>query len=340
VRYRIGIISIGLLIVATVLVLSWLQKPNKINREQIRMSSASGTAANSFPSSGHGITAKSASPSGQRDEVHRRETVAKIMTVLATPIEFYGKVVDQNDDPVSEANVDYGTIDRFDANGSDYRGRSDENGNFSISGIKGAVLTVGVQKEGYYNIHGKSDAAFAYGVGPDATRKEPPTKENPAVFVLQKKGLAEPLIRAGGGQIDIPRTGEPLSIDLATGKPGRGDLQIEAWIGDSSQPRFDWRYRLTIPGGGLLERRGQFDFEAPSYGYESFVEINMSANAERWSSDVPKQYFAKLPNGTYARFSTEFYAGDRNFIVFESYLNPRPGSRNLEFDPQKTVKVR
>jgi hypothetical protein len=340
VRYRIGIISIGLLIVATVLVLSWLQKHNKINREQIRVSSASGTAANSFPSSGHGITAKSASPSGQRDEVHRRETVAKITTVLATPIEFYGKVVDQNGDPVSEAKVDYGTIDRFDANGSNYRGRSHEDGNFSISGIKGAVLTVGVQKEGYYNIHGKSDAAFAYGVGPDATRKEPPTKDNPAVFVLQKKGLAEPLIRAGGGQIDIPRTGEPLSIDLATGKPGRGDLQIEAWIGDSSQPRFDWRYRLSIPGGGLHERKGQFDFEAPSDGYESFVEINMPANAGRWSSDVPKQYFAKLPNGTYARFSTEFYAGDRNFIVFESYLNPRPGSRNLEFDPQKTVKVR
>ena len=339
-RYRIGIISIGLLIVATVLVLSWLRKPSEISRGQIRTTPASVTPANSFPSTSHGFTAKSASPSAQRDEVHRRETVAKIMTVLATPIEFYGKVVDQNGDPVSEANVDYGTIDRFDANGSNYRGRSDENGNFSVSDIKGAVLTVGVQKEGYYNIHGKSDAAFAYGVGPDATRKKPPTKDNPAVFVLQKKGLAEPLIRAGGGQIDIPRTGEPLSIDLATGKPGRGDLQIEAWIGDSSQPRFDWRYRLTIPGGGLLERKEQFDFEAPSDGYESFVEINMSANAERWSSDVPKQYFAKLPNGTYARFSTEFYAGDRNFIVFESYLNPRPGSRNLEFDPQNTVKVR
>jgi len=339
-RYRIGIVAVGLLVVAMILLLSWLRKPSEISRGQIRTTPASVTPANSFPSSGHGITAKSASPSGQRDEVHRRETVAKIMTVLANPIEFYGKVVDQNGDPVSEANVDYGTIDRFDANGSNYRGRSDEDGNFSISGIKGAVLTVGVQKEGYYNIHGKSDAAFAYGVGPDATRKEPPTKGNPAVFVLQKKGLAEPLIRAGGGQIDIPRTGEPLFIDLATGKPGRGDLQIEAWIGNSSQPRFDWRYRLSIPGGGLVERNGQFDFEAPSGGYESFVEINMPANAGRWSSDVPKQYFAKLPNGTYARFSTEFYAGDRNFIVFESYLNPTRGSRNLEFDPQKTVKVR
>jgi len=321
-------------------VLSWLQKPNKINREQIRTTSASVTPANSFPSTSHGVTAKSASPSAQHDEVHRTEAVAKIITVLATPIEFYGKVVDQNGDPVSEANVDYGTIDRFDANGSDYRGRSDENGNFSISDIKGAVLTVGVQKEGYYNIHGKSDAAFAYGVGPDATRKEPPTKDNPAVFLLQKKGLADPLIPVDGGQIDIPRTGEPLSIDFATGRPGHGDLQVETWIGDSSQRRFDWRYRLSVPDGGLAERKGQFDFEAPGNNYQTFIDVNMSANSEQWSARPTKQYFAKLPDGRYARFSIKFYAGDRNFIVFESYLNPKPGSRNLEFDPQKTVKVR
>jgi hypothetical protein len=39
-------------------------------------------------------------------------------------------------------------------------------------------------------------------------------------------------------------------------------------------------------------------------------------------------------------FLLKFYADDRNFIFFESYLNPEPGSRNLEFHPQKTVKVR
>ena len=46
----------------------------------------------------------------------------------------------------------------------------------------------------------------------------------------------------------------------------------------------------------------------------------------------------KLPDGRYARFSIKFYAGDRNFIVFESYLNPTRGSRNLEFDPQKLLR--
>ena len=339
-RFRIGIVAVALLIVVAILLLAWLQKPSETSRWQIRTTSASVTPANSFPSTSHGITANSASPTARRDEVHRREAVAKIITVLATPIEFYGKVVDQNGEPVPDANVDYGAIDRFDSNGSNYQGRSDQDGNFSIKGIKGAVLTVGVQKEGYYNIHGKSDAAFAYGVGPDATRKEPPTKDNPAVFLLQKRGSADALIQIDSGQIDIPRTGEPLSIDFVTGKPGCGDLQVETWIRDSSERRFDWRYRLSVPGGGLAERKGQFDFEAPADSYQTSIEANMPANSDQWSARPSKDYFAKLPDGRYARFSIKFYAGHRNFIVFESYLNPRPGSRNLEFDPQKTVKVR
>jgi hypothetical protein len=66
----------------------------------------------------------------------------------------------------------------------------------------------------------------------------------------------------------------------------------------------------------------------------------MRATAEQWASDVPKQYFAKLPDGRYARFSIEFYAGGRNFVVFQSYLNPEPGHRNLEFDPAKQIKTK
>jgi hypothetical protein len=129
-------------------------------------------------------------------------------------------------------------------------------------------------------------------------------------------------------------------IDTATGKKGQGDLQIESWIGDSSQRRFDWRYRLSVPGGGLIERRGPFDFEAPTEGYQPNVDISVSANAEKWSSDVSKSYFAKFPDGRYARVSINLYPGKRNFVVLESYLNPQPGSRNLEFDPAKQIKGR
>jgi hypothetical protein len=273
-------------------------------------------------------------------EMQRERTVQNILGVLATPITFYGRVIDQNGEPVARAEVDYGTIDKFDESGSKYQGKSSEDGSFSIGGIKGAVLTVGVRKEGYYNIHGKSDAAFAYGVGVDPTRKAPPTKESPALFVLQKRGPTEPLIRVGGGQIDVPRTGEPLNIDFATGKIGRGDLEIRAWVADTNERRFDWRYQLAVSGGGLIEKANQFDFEAPSDGYRPSVDLNMPATAEKWCSDVPREYFVKLPDGKYARFSIEFYAGDRNFVVFTSYLNPAVGHRNLEFDPAKQIKVK
>ena len=65
--------------------------------------------------------------------------VEEIQEVLATPITFYGKVIDQNNAPVSDATVNYGALDKFDAPGSQYQGKSDANGNFLISGIGGAV---------------------------------------------------------------------------------------------------------------------------------------------------------------------------------------------------------
>jgi hypothetical protein len=330
-------LSVALFFIAALLSLWWWRTHQwRSPSEAVGFTSAKSTPLSSIISAS---TPRSPISGGQN--VDRREkAVQHILGVLTTPIAFYGKVIDQTGRPVADASVNYTALDKFDESGTAYHGQSDSNGDFSISGIRGAALSVGVRKQGYYPILDKSNASFAYGIGPDATRKEPPTKENPAVFILQKQGLTEPLIRAGGGQIDVPRTGQPLNIDLTTGKPGRGELQIETWIGDSCQKRFDWRYKLTIVGGGLVERKGQFDFEAPADGYQPSIEMDMPSAAENWSARPEKEYFAKIPNGRYARFSIQFYAGNRNFVVFTSYLNPEPGHRNLEFDPAKQIKVK
>ncbi|HEY5812892.1 MAG TPA: carboxypeptidase-like regulatory domain-containing protein, partial [Terrimicrobiaceae bacterium] len=226
-------------------------------------------------------------------------------------------MVDQNGDPVAAAKVTYGAIDHFLSKGSDYSGYSDAHGYFSINGIKGIALTVGVWKEGYYGIDGKSAGAFAYGIKPDSTRSLPPTKDKPAIFLLHKMGETEPLIQVSSRQFDVPPTGQTVSIDLATGRTDRGNLQVASWIGNNKQRPFDWRYQLSVPGGGLIERKGQFDFEAPADGYQPAIEVNMPPTAENWNSRLTKQYFARLADGRYARFSIRFFAGDRNFIVFE-----------------------
>ena len=58
-------------------------------------------------------------------QARRKETVDKILASLATPITFYGRIIDQNGDPVPDANVNYGALDKFDAPGSQYQGKSD-----------------------------------------------------------------------------------------------------------------------------------------------------------------------------------------------------------------------
>jgi hypothetical protein len=329
---------IGLIVLlAVLLLLWWMLSPSPQEKTQIAPTTPHQSASPSTKISQSQQTPPPLPPT-QPIEERRKVVVEKVQEVLAAPITFYGKVIDQNGGPVPDATVNYGALDKFDEPGSQYQGKSDANGNFSINGIHGAVLRVGVQKKGYYMIDGKSADAFAYGIGPDSNSKPPPTEGSPAVFVLQKMGTPEPLIRVSSRQFDVPVAGRLLSIDLATGQMGQGNLQIESWLGDVKQRRFDWRYRLSVPGGGMVERAGQFEFEAPNNGYQPAVEVDMSANAERWSSDVTKNYFVKLSDGRLGRFSISFYPGDRNFVVIESYINPTPANRNLEFDPKKVVR--
>lgn len=273
---------------------------------------------------------------------NRKAVVEKIQGVMATPITFYGKVIDQNGEPVSNANVGYSALDKFMESGSTYSGKSDKKGQFSITGIKGARLSVNVRKEGYYFIDGKSNAAFAYGTGPDTYFREPPTKENLAIFVLHKMGKTEPLIAVSSRTYRVQRNGTPLNVSLETGRAGpQGDFQVEAWTEDDkkdAQQHYNWRCRISVLTGGLVERKERFDFEAPIDGYKLSDEIVMPQTAERWQPQVQKEYFIKLADGRYGRIQFKMLAGGDHYFKLESFLNPKPGSRNLEFDPNKVVK--
>ena len=296
---------IGLL-VALAALLWWLTGSPKASRRSTAQSEeANDYGAPSVPAA----TNASISPNPFNEAERKDRALVHVTRAYNTPIAFYGRVIDQHGDPVVAAKISYGAVDQFLSKGSDYNGYSDVCGNFSVHEIKGIALTVGVWKEGYYGIDGKSAATFAYGINPDNTRSLPPTKDNPAIFLLHKMGDAEPLIQVSSRQIDVLRTGQTMSIDLATGRTGQGSLQLTSWIGDIKQRPFDWRYLLRVPGGGLVQREGQFDFEAPLDGYQPAIEVKMAATAEQWTSRLTRQYFAKLPDGRYARFSIRFYAG-------------------------------
>jgi hypothetical protein len=278
----------------------------------------------------------------QTQQEKRQELVKKIEGALSIPIEFYGKVVDQFDRPVSGAMVDYRLLDKFNASGSIGHTKADDQGMVKISGVRGASISVSVYKEGYYSIQEASSQSFAYGVGADAYTKSPPPKDNPAVFVLHKMGETAALVFHEARSARVPKNGTPAYWDFAAGiASSNGQLKVEAWTNDQAldeQKRYDWKCRISIPGGGLQERTGQFDFEAPSDGYRAYEEVSFTRVSENWKHRFNKEYFAMLPDGTYARFKFWFTTGGNHFFEVESHLNPTRGSRNLEFDPAKAIK--
>jgi len=80
-----------------------------------------------------------------------KEDAEKALNDWRTPIEFYGKVVDENTNPVSGAQIDFDANDTSAEGTSFYHTQSDADGLFSIKNIQGKILGVKVNKEGYYS---------------------------------------------------------------------------------------------------------------------------------------------------------------------------------------------
>jgi len=325
--------------VAFVLGLVWLL---------FRSPSASPTPPQGPPVSSQTATPKdmtSTSPNLPSEDQDRNEVLEQIESAFKAPIAFYGRVIDNHGDPVSHATIGYTATDKFLASGSNYQGQADDSGFFEISGIQGASLSVGVRKGGYYFVDEtdrsspSSSATFAYGMGADSYRRPAPTKENPAIFVLHKMGETEELLHVRASA-RIQKDGTPVTIELTTGRASpNGHLRIEAWTETPQQGRkFSWRCRISVSGGGLVERQGNFDFVAPENGYEQSKEIGMSHDVEGWDSQQEHEYFVRLQDGRYSRINFRMIAGGNHYFVMESYLNPEPGNRNLEFDPEKVVQ--
>jgi len=88
---------------------------------------------------------------------------AQMLTTWRAPIEFYGKVVDENSNPLAGAKVSFHWVETPDESGNKTSTtESDADGLFSMRGARGPNLSVSVSKEGYYASREKHPA-FKYG---------------------------------------------------------------------------------------------------------------------------------------------------------------------------------
>jgi hypothetical protein len=264
-------------------------------------------------------------------EKRRQALAEKELNEWRTPIEFYGRVVDESNNAVTEAQVDFASNDTSPSGTSYYHTKSDANGFFSIKDIKGKLLGVNVSKQGYYayDPHGQF---FNYA---GENQNFVPDAGNPVVFRLRKKSEGEALIHYDKS-FRLPKEGTPILIDLATGNTtssSQNAFKVEGWTHDNEKKqgwKYDWKCRVSVPSGGLQFYSEEFPFLAPEADYilEDVIDMPVT-NGVPWSYIVHRDYYVHTADGKFGRMVFTMVAGGDNFCELNCYFNPS-GSRNLE----------
>lgn len=261
----------------------------------------------------------------------RQKWREKSINEWRTPIDFYGRVVDEGNNAVAGASVHFIWNDLSEKGTSEADTRSDESGLFSLTGKKGKAMTVYVSKDGYYE-YVPSGLAFNYA---GENQNFVPDAGNPVVFRLRKRGEGADLIHYDRS-FQLPKDGAPVLIDLPTGKvttSSQNAIQVEAWIYDSEKIdrwKYNWKCRVSVPGGGLQIYDEQFPFLAPEENYfpEEVIDMTVTNNPS-WSDRARRNYYIRTADGKFGRMLFTMIPGGDHFCELNLYFNPS-GSRNLE----------
>lgn len=275
-------------------------------------------------------TSKSAIPDAEMEYV--RKSMADPQYDWKQPINFYGRVVDENNIAVSGAGIHFNWTDISPTGTSHADKISDGNGFFSLTGQHGKRMSVTVSKDGYYTYPSEKLKSFEYANPADGLFT--PDAGNPVVFHLRKKGVGADLVKSQNGMMRIapPTNGAPLFLDFFTQKVGdNGQLKIEGWKEhkDFSTTENNWAFRLTVPDGGLIEENDEFPFEAPDTDYQSVMEWYFKDGDADWKGFLKKTFYIKF--GIPPRYgiitveTTAFSPG-----VYLGYAINPDGSQNLE----------
>ena len=260
-------------------------------------------------------------------ERERQEDEARARREYNTPIVFYGLVLDQFDQPVSTARVEYDSV------GGSFEGDrevvADTQGRFTITGIRGKRLRIRVTHDRYYNDNYAS-SYFVY-AGNDRGPDFKPNPAKPEIFHLRKKGEAAELIRQSDQILFNPDEKErSFSLYDHSRRRDQPDYVIIRFVDKgriNSRGKHVLDLELSTPGGGIQPRTDPFQFTAPTTGYQSSLipPPDVGVNI--------KDYFVRFDSGNYGRFTI---SGNSGQYDVESYLNPDQ-SPNLEYDKDKEI---
>ena len=258
------------------------------------------------------------------------------------PIDFWGRVLDEADQPLEGATIEFTWNDVSQEGSSHSVATSDRDGRFSLLDRRGKRLYVKVWREGYYSTSQALTAAFEY-ANPFDNRFIPDAR-NPVVFRMRKIAALEPL-ETRQVKLDLPNNAGPLGFNPVTHKlHSEGPLLLELQASPrDEQKRSDYRLTMVIRGGGLIATNEEFPFTAPEAGYEPSHVWMMEREDPNWMADLSGQFYFYLSDprlygrGRFELLLSNGRADSSSVLILTYWLNPS-GSRNLEADPSKYIQ--
>lgn len=344
-----------LLLASALVLLFWwrLREPSRPPKAAQQESQGSPAVAQKTPAVKGDVSSDdlARTPLSGPDDYKRRviATVHDAAQKANQPIEFYGKVIDQDDNPIPGVVVKLGvrwTQELLPGTSKDVFNRfertTDDQGLFKLTDTKGSLLGIdALEKEGYESAPSAARQSYWYWAI-TADRKYTPDSHHPEIFRMWKKRGAEHLLEKSKS-VSVLADGAPVSFDLHTGEKvgSGGDLRVTMVRTpqqiEHGQKGFEWSVTAAIEGGGLIETKAEQPYYAPESGYESRFEFHMSANDPQWAANITRAFFIKLKDGNYGRITLEFYPGFYQAgVSFHSFINPA-GSRNLEYNSLQDV---
>ncbi len=281
----------------------------------------------------------SAVPSRAADDARRLEAHRRVADQSNVPIDFHGRVIDQNSNPVPgvviKAVVRHWAVATLNTPPPDLSPYSLQriaatDGSFEISGVTGDGFDLDFGGKDGYELSPRTLRSY----GPSGT-----SFENPAIFRMWRKGAPQSLVRHYISRVAIPVDGQPVQFDLFDGRKVASGGQLVVRVARSPQilpaghGAYDWSATLEIPSGGLVTSTDEFMYQAPESGYQPAHTVEMASSATNWTSTLNQQFYIECEGGKYYGSlgvdMPTFHSPPPIVLSLSVTLNPN-GSRNLQ----------
>ena len=245
------------------------------------------------------------------------------------PIEFYGRVVDQNGDPVPHTHVRLQWSDSSESGATESNIKTEADGSFALRGVKGKSLSVLPQKNGYTLLREGNEIAFEY-ADPTLPWFHKPDSNKPVLFRLFKHGKPDQLVT---GKLEKPlkHDGTDTIIPLDS---SIGSLIVRSITAEKTEarPKPDWSVNIELQEAMLKPTTEPFPSFAPGTGYSATFHRAETFESETWSSNFEQNfYFVTQAPVRYGKIKI-FFAASGRVIRIEYWVNPS-GERSLNSGP-------